>query len=82
MALCDQVRLNAETVIIIFITLAAHRMGFLAQKVEHQCTKVKVAGLSPAEVHFFSYPEKMLLYSDKPGQAGFGLPWALSSHYV
>ena len=46
----------------------------MAQKVEHQRTKLKVAGLSPAEVHFFSCPEKMLLYSDKPGQAGFGCP--------
>ena len=27
-------------------------MGFLAQKVEHQRTKLKVAGSSPAEVHF------------------------------
>ena len=47
--------------------------GLLVQKVEHQCTKLKVTGSSPAEVHFFSYPEKML-YSDKPGQAGFGCP--------
>ena len=45
-------------------------MGFLAHKVEHQCTKLKVAGSSPAEVCFFL----KMLYSDKPGQAGFGCP--------
>ena len=40
-----------------------HRMGFLAQKkVEHQCTKLKVAGSSPAEVHFFSYPKNAALF--------------------
>ena len=33
-------------------------MGFLAQKVEHQCTKLKVTGSSPAEVHFFLLPYK------------------------
>ena len=48
-------------------------MSFLAQKVEHQRTKLKVAGLSPAEVDFFSYA-KNAAYSDKPGQAGFGCP--------
>ena len=41
-------------------------MDFLALKVEHQCTKVKVAGSSPAEVRSFLLPKKML-YSDKPG---------------
>ena len=49
-------------------------MVFLAQKVEHQCTKLKVAGSSRAEVHVFSYPTKCLLYSDKPGQAELGCP--------
>ena len=32
----------------------AYWMGFLAQKVEHQRTKLKVAGSIPAEVHFSS----------------------------
>ena len=41
------------------------------KEVEHQRTKLKVAGSSSAEVIFFSYP---VLYSDKPGQAGFGCP--------
>ena len=38
-------------------------MGFLAQKVEHQCTKLKVTGSSPAEVHcFLSYPTNAALF--------------------
>ena len=38
------------------------RMVFLAQKVEHQCTKLKVAGSSVAEVHFFLLPQNEWLY--------------------
>ena len=44
-------------------------MGFLAQKVEHQCTKLKVAGSSAAEVHFFLLPS----FLSKTDQARLGL---------
>ena len=50
-------------------------MGFLAQKVEHQRTKLKVAGSSPAatEVHFFSYPKNAALFG-QTRLLGFGFP--------
>ena len=49
-------------------------MGFLAQKVEHQRSKLKVAGSSPAEVHFFSYPKKCCFnQTNQTNQARLGL---------
>ena len=59
----------------------AHRMGFLAQKVEHQHTKLKVAGLSPAEVHFFSYPEKCCFIQTNQARLGL-VALDLINHYV
>ena len=59
----------------------AHRMGFLAQKVEHQCTKLKVAGSSPTEVHFFSCPEKCCFIQTNQARLGLVAP-DLINHYV
>lgn len=42
------VSLNLELLIVVCW------MGFLTQKVEHQHTKLKVTGSSPAKGHFFS----------------------------
>lgn len=36
-------------------------VDFLAWKAEHQCTKLKVTGSSPAEVHCFLIPQKLML---------------------
>ena len=52
----------------------ARWMGFLAQKVEHQRTKLKVAGSSPAEVHFFSYPEKCRFIQTNQARLGLVAP--------
>ena len=46
----------------------------MVQKVEHQHTKLKVAGSSPAEVHFFSYLAA-LFRQTRPGWVW--LPWTL-----
>ena len=55
-------------------------MGFLAQKVEHQLTKLKVASSSPAEVHSFSYPKECCFMTN---QAMLGLvALDLNNHYV
>ena len=48
-------------------------MGFLVQKVEHQCTKLTVAVSSPAEVHFFLHIPKMLCFQTITMHARLGL---------
>ena len=58
-------------------------MGFLAQKVEHQGTKLKVAGSSPAEVHFVRVPQKSTFFFYPKNAAWLGLvALDLNNHYV
>ena len=57
-------------------------MGFLAQKVEHQCTKLKVVGSSPTEVHTFFLLPKICGFI-QTNQAMLGLvALDLDNHYV
>ena len=56
-------------------------MGFLAQKVEHQRTKLKVAGSSPAEVHFFLLPKKCRFIQTDQARLGL-VALDLNNHYV
>ena len=56
-------------------------MGFLAQKVEHQRTKLKVAGSSPAEVHYFLLPKKCRFIQTDQARLGL-VALDLNNHYV
>ena len=55
-------------------TLILHTLGG-TRTCDLQRTKLKVAGSSPAEVHFFSYPEKCCFIFRQTRPGWVWLPW-------
>ena len=56
------------------VAVLARWATYLAQKVGHQCTKLKVTGSSPTEVYFFLLPQKCCFIQTDQARLGVGCP--------